>query len=414
MMDDVVGGAPSVDVFGGVRVVELAQWVFVPVAGALLADWGAEVIKIEHPHGGDGYRGLVLPGADSSPVNYAMEMVNRNKRSVAVDLKSDAGLEVVLRLLDDADVFLTNLLPSALRRLGLDADTLRARNPRLVYGRGHGYGTRGPDADTPAYDSTSFWARGAIEETIAPRGLPEPIPQRGAVGDRYAATQLAFGVAGALYRRERTGEGSVVDVSLLGTALWMIGSDVLSAMQGAYRQSPPLGEPRTSLPNPLAANYRCGDGRWLMICCLQPDKYWAELCRLLDRPDLVDDDRFGDMAGRATHSAALVAELEAAFAARPLAEWRPLLDAARIPWGPYQRVDELLEDPAVVANGYIGAVRRPDGTTFPLPAGAVQFDEQPAALHACPGLGEHTDEVLASLGYSWDDIVELKVQGAIL
>jgi crotonobetainyl-CoA:carnitine CoA-transferase CaiB-like acyl-CoA transferase len=405
---------PSVDVFGGVRIVELAQWVFVPAAGALLADWGAEVIKIEHPRGGDGYRGLVLPGSGSSPVNYAMEMVNRNKRSVAIDLKTDDGRAVLLELVKTADVFLTNFLPSVLDRLGLGVDDLRAVNPRLVYARGTGYGVRGDDVDTPAYDATSFWARGAIEETIAPQGLPEPIPQRGAVGDRYGGTQLAFGVAGALFRRERTGEGSVVDVSLLGTALWMIASDVLSSLQGVYRQSPPIGEPRTSLPNPLAANYRCADGRWLMICCLQGDKYWVDVCTLLDRTDLLDDERFADMKGRAAHSGALIPELEAAFAARPLDEWRKPLDDARIPWGPYQRVDELLQDPAVVANGYIGAVERPDGVTFPLPAGAVQFDEQPAALQPCPALGEHTDEVLASLGYSWDDIVALKVSGAIL
>jgi crotonobetainyl-CoA:carnitine CoA-transferase CaiB-like acyl-CoA transferase len=291
---------------------------------------------------------------------------------------------------------------------------LRAINPRLIYARGHGYGVRGADADTPAYDSTSFWARGAIEETIAPQGLPEPIPQRGAVGDRYAGTQLAFGIAAALFRRERSGEGSIVDVSLIGTALWMIGSDVLSHLQGAYRQSPPLGEPRSSLPNPLAANYQCGDGRWLMICCLQPDKYWADLCGLLGRDELVADERFGSMKDRAVTCAALVAELEAAFATRTLDGWRKLLDDARIPWGAYQRVDELVNDPAVVANGYIGTAARADGSTFPLPAGAVQFDEQPAALCACPELGEHTDEVLASLGYSWDEIVALKMSGAVL
>jgi crotonobetainyl-CoA:carnitine CoA-transferase CaiB-like acyl-CoA transferase len=405
---------PSVDVFGGVRVVEVAQWVFVPVAGALLADWGAEVVKIEHPQGGDGYRGLVLPGTESSSVNYAMEMANRNKRSVAVDLKTDEGRAVLLKLVESADVFLTNFLPSVLDRLGLGVDALRSVNPRLIYARGHGYGVRGDDADTPAYDSTSFWARGAIEETIAPRGLPEPIPQRGAVGDRYGGTQLAFGIAGALFRRERTDEGSVVDVSLLSTALWMIGSDVVAALQGVHRQSPPLGQPRTALFNPLAANYRCADDRWLMICCLQPDKYWVDVCTMLGRDDLLTDERFVDMKTRSENSGALVAELEAAFASRTVDEWRKPLDDARIPWGPYQRVDELLRDPAVVANGYIGTVERADGVSFPLPAGAVQFDEQPASLQACPELGEHTDEVVASLGYSWDEIVAMKVSGAIL
>lgn len=243
--------------------------------------------------------------------------------------------------------------------------------------------------------------------------MPEPIPQRGAVGDRYAGTQLVFGIVSGAPPPGATGEALVVDVSLIGTALWMIGSDVLAQMQGTYRQSPPLGQPRTSLINPLAANYRCADERWLMICCLQGDKYWHDVCRLLGRPDLLDDERFASMAGRAEHSGVLVPELEAVFASVPLDDWRGPLDAAWIPWGPYQRVDELLADPAVVANGYIGTATR-DGSTFPLPAGAVQFDEQPAARHACPGLGEHTDEVLASLGYNWDDIVQLKMNGAVL
>jgi len=405
--------APSVDIFGGVRVVELAQWVFVPVTGALLADWGADVVKVEHPAGGDGYRGLQLPGSGSS-VNFAMEMVNRNKRSVALDLKSEAGRDALLRLIGTADVFLTNFLPSVLGRLGLGVEELRAVKPDLVYARGHGFGVRGPEADSPAYDSTAFWARGAIAETIAPEGLAEPLPQRGALGDRYGATQLAFGVAGALFRHQSTGEGSVVDVSLLGTALWMIGSDVLSSLQGAFHQSPPLGRPRVSLPNPLAANYRCGDGRWLTLCCLQPDKYWADVCRILGRSDLTEDVRFDTLQGRAANCAALVPELEAAFAARPLAEWHGPLDEARIPWGPFQRVDELLADPQVQANGYIAMVEREGHDPFPLPAGAVQFDEQPASLRPAPGLGEHTDEVLAELGYSWDEVVDMKVSGAAL
>lgn len=409
-----VRAQPSVDVFGGVRVVELAQWLFVPVTGSLLADWGAEVFKIEHPEGGDGYRGLVLQGGGSGSVNYAMELANRNKRSVAIDLKTEGGRAAVLRLVAEADVFLTNYLPSVLERLGLGVDELRAINPRLIYARGHGYGARGPEADSPAYDATAFWARGAISTTLTPAGLPEPIPQRGGLGDRYAGTQLAFGISGALFRRERSGEGSVVDVSLLATAVWMIGSDVLAAMQGAFSETPELGKPRDSLPNPLAANYRCADDRWLMLCCLQPDKYWKDLCRLIEREDLLEDDRFVDMAARAEHSASLVQELEAAFAGRPLDEWREPLTKARIPWGPFQRVEELLEDPQVLANGYIGRVDREGAESFSLPTGAVQFDEKPATLQRAPALGEHTDEVLASLGYSWDEIVELKMSGAIL
>lgn len=408
-----MSGAPSVDVFGGVRVVELAQWVFVPVAGALLADWGAEVVKIEHPDGGDGYRGLQLPGADPT-INYSMEMVNRNKRSVAIDIKTPDGRRILRELLATADVFLTNFLPSVLERLGLTVDEVRALNPSIVYARGHGYGVRGPDADTPAYDSTAFWARGAIEETLAPQGIPQPLQQRGAVGDRYAATQLAFGISGALLRRARTGEGCVVDVSLLGTAAWMIGSDVVAALQGAYRQNPPLDQPRTSLPNPLAANYRCADGRWLTLCGLQPDKYWDALCEAIGRSDLLADERFVDMASRHANTAQLVIEFETTFASRGLDDWRAPLRDCGIPWAPFQTVDELLTDPQVIANDYIGIVERADGTSFPLPAGAVQFDEQPATLSPAPGLGEHTDEVLLDLGYDWDRIIELKTNGSVL
>ena len=409
-----VDGPPPPLPFAGIRVVELAQWVFVPVAGSLLADWGAEVVKIEHPEGGDGYRGLQVPGAAASAVNLAMELANRNKRSVAIDVKTDAGRRVLLELVAGADVFLTNFLPSVLERLGLDETTLRELNPRLVYARGHGYGARGPDADTPAYDSTSFWARGGIEETLAPSGLPSPMPQRGAVGDRYAATHLAFGVASALLRRAQTGEGATVDVSLLATAMWMVGSDVAAELGGGRRPSAPIDASRQALANPLTGSYRCADGRWLMLCCLQPDKYWTDLCAALGRDDLAADARFADMASRATHRAELVVELDAAFGARPRDDWRAPLDDARIPWGPYQDLGEVLDDPAVSANGYLATVERSDGATFRLPTGVVQIDGTAPALEAAPELGADTDEVLQALGYSWDDVVALKVEGAIL
>jgi len=399
--------------FAGVKVVELAQWVFVPVAGALLADWGAEVLKIEHPQGGDGYRGLVVPGAGGGDVNYAMEMANHSKRSVAIDLKTPEGRDVLLCLIADTDVFLTNYLPSVLERLGLTVEALRAINPRLIYARGHGYGVRGPDADRPGYDATAFWARGAVEETLAPEGLPHPLPQRGAVGDRYAATHLAFGIAAALFRRSQDGVGSVVDVSLLSTAMWMMGSDLLAAMQGTFRPSAPLGS-RRALPNPLAANYRCADDRWLSLVCLQPDKYWSKICAIVQRPDLEQDARFATTALRATHAIDLEAELAAEFARRPLTEWGPPLNDADIPWAPFQRIDELLDDPQVEANGYVGSVTRSTGESFPLPAGVVQFDEQTPQMRSAPALGADTDEVLLALGYDWDQIVALKLSGAIL
>lgn len=398
--------------FEGVRVVELAEWVFVPVAGSLLADWGAEVIKIEHPVRGDGYRGLNLPAGQGS-VNYPLEMANRNKRSVGIDVKTPGGQDALRRLIASADVFLTSLRPATLARLALGVEEVRALNPRLVYARGHGYGVRGDEADRPAYDATAFWARGAAAETLGAEGQPQPLPQRGAVGDRQGAAHLAFGISAALLRRERTGEGGVVDVSLLSTAMWMIGSDVGAALAGAYRPTPPLDAPRAQLPNPLAASYRCADGRWLMICCLQSDRYWDDVCRVLERPDLLDDERFVSHEARAEHSAALVGELEAAFAARPLEHWRGCLAREQIPWGPYQRVDELLDDPQVRANGYVGQVSREDGSTFELPTGAVQIDEHHGALRPAPAHAADTDEVLLAAGFSWDELIQLKLDGAV-
>ena len=402
---------PSVNMFGGVRVVEVAQFVFVPVTGALLADWGADVVKIEHPVTGDGYRGLMTQGigASSGTVNVSWEMANRGKRSVGLDLKSEEGRAILLDLVKTADVFLTNSLPSSLERLGLGVDDLRAANPSIIYARGHGYGARGPDADTPAYDSTAFWARGGMGDTLTPVGLDEPIGQRGALGDRNGAVQLAFGIAAALFRKERTGEGSVVDVSLLGTAMWMLASDVMSALQGSFQPARlPAPGSRTQMPNPLVGNFRCHDDRFLTICFLQPDRYWAELCVAIGRPELADDPRFADITTRAEHREECLAILDEVFAARTLDEWREAFASERFPWAPFQRVTEMAADRQVVANGYIGTIDDGD-VKFSLPTGAVQFDAQPTALHRAPDHGQHTDEVLQELGYDWDRIIELKL-----
>lgn len=407
-----VGSGPSVDMFGGVRVVEVAQFVFVPVTGALLADWGADVVKVEHPVTGDGYRGLVTQGigASSGTVNVSWEMANRGKRSVGLDLKSEAGRAILLELVATADVFLTNMLPSSLDALGLGVDALRAVNPSIIYARGHGYGARGPDADTPAYDSTAFWARGGLGATLTPIGLDEPIGQRGALGDRNGAVQLAFGIAAALFRKARTGEGSIVDVSLLSTAMWMLASDVMSALQGSFQPArlPAPGQ-RTQMPNPLVGNFRCRDERWLTLCFLQPDRHWAALCRAIGRPELADDPRFVNITARAEHRAECLEVLDETFAARTLDEWRGAFADERFPWAPFQQVTEMAEDRQVIANGYIGTVVDDDDVRFSLPTGAVQFDEHATALRRAPEHGQHTDEVLQELGYDWDRIIELKL-----
>jgi crotonobetainyl-CoA:carnitine CoA-transferase CaiB-like acyl-CoA transferase len=396
--------------FDGVRVVELAQWVFVPVAGALLADWGADVIHIE-PLSGDPYRGLISQGigAGKGGVNLSMALANRGKRSLALDVRTEQGLAALHRLLESADVFLTNLRPKALKRLGLDEDTVRERFPRLIFARGHGYGVRGPHADAAGYDGSAFWARGGLAHILTPPSLDYPISQRGAMGDRNGAMALAFGVAAALLRRERTGSGGLVDVSLLATAMWTLSSDVLATLGG----TPPQAAPgRAAMPNPLVSTYRTQDGRHIQLMFLEADRYWADFCRVVDRDDLLADERFADLRTRGQNSAALMAELDAMFAQRTYEEWKTVLGRLDAPWAPVQAVTELVNDPQVLANGYVADVEE-NGTPYQLPNVPVQFDGHPAQLRRAPEHGEHTETILLDLGYDWDEIGALRDAGAI-
>jgi crotonobetainyl-CoA:carnitine CoA-transferase CaiB-like acyl-CoA transferase len=392
--------------FDGVRVVELAQWVFIPVAGALMADFGADVVHIERIQG-DPYRALATQGigTDSGKVNLSMALANRGKRSIALDLQRPEGAAVMAKLLETADVFLTNLRPGALRRLGLDSETLTAKYPKLVYAHGHGYGARGPDADHAGYDASAFFARGGLAHILTPPEREYPISQRGAMGDRNAAMAMAFGIAAALLKKERTDTGSVVDVSLLATAMWTLSSDLLAALGGA--EPKPMGG-RPISPNPLVGTYRTQDGRHISLVFLEADRYWAKFCQLIGREDLVADPRYVDLATRRENAAACVADLDAEFAKRTFAEWKELLAGIDAPWAPVQSVTELLDDPQVLANGYIGEVVLDDGDSYRLPAVPVQFDGQPPALRRAPEHGEDTEAILVELGYDWEDIGAFK------
>jgi crotonobetainyl-CoA:carnitine CoA-transferase CaiB-like acyl-CoA transferase len=395
----------------GLRVIEVAQWWFVPAAGAVLADWGADVIKIEHPRTGDPLRGLISSGlAAPASVNYMVEQANRGKRGVGLDLATDGGRELLYRLVEDADVFLTSFLPAARRKLRIDVDDLRAINPRLVYVRGHGHGVRGPDVEKGGYDAASFWSRGGIAHALTPRDAAAPIMQRAAFGDSTGAMTLAGGIAAALLERERTGHAPLVDVSLLGTALWILAPDILSArLSGA--PMPAAGD-RRRMPNPIVNSYRTRDGRWLFLNMLQPSRYWSDLCRHIGREDLITDPRFADDAARARNAEACIAELERRFAEHTLAEWRERLATADGVWAAMQSAEEIPADPQVQANGYLAEVGVGD-VTCPLVRSPVQFDETPAELRAAPEIGQHTEEVLLELGVSWDDIARHKSAGAI-
>ena len=367
----------------GVRVIEVAQWWFVPAAGAVLADWGADVIKIEHPVTGDPQRGLVTSGLvpPTGGVNFMIEQPNRGKRSVGLDLAHPRGRELLGRLVETADVFLTNFLPAARRRLAIDVDDIRRVNPRIIYVRGHGQGSCGPDAEKGGYDAASFWCRGGIAHALTPPGAAAPVMQRAAFGDSAGAMTVAGGVAAALFHRERSGEPSVVDVSLLGTAMWIMAPDVIAAkLLGADL---PAGD-RTRPPNPIVNSYRTKDGRWLFLNMLQPDRYWPDLCARLGRLDLVTDARFADARVRFEHRAECVRVLDAVFAELTLAEWREQLADAEGVWAPMQSAHELPDDPQAIANGYLPEVARGDGGVFTLVASPVQFDERSPTLRPAP------------------------------
>jgi crotonobetainyl-CoA:carnitine CoA-transferase CaiB-like acyl-CoA transferase len=279
-----------------------------------------------------------------------------------------------------------------------------------VYARGTGYGVNGPDADAPGYDASAFWARGAIGHVLTPPDRDHPISQRGAMGDRNGGMALAFGIAGALVRRATTGEGGVVDVSLLGTAMWTLSSDLLAALQGGQPRAFPGRGP---VFNPLVGSYRTKDGRHIQLVFLESDRYWADLCRVAGRDDLRDDPRFVDHAARGANGEACRDALDEVFATRTFAEWKQALAELDAPWAPMQAVEELLDDPQVIANGYIGDVEIDGEVAYRLPRVPVQFDGEPPTLERAPEHGEHTEAVLLELGYSWDDITGLRDSSVI-
>jgi crotonobetainyl-CoA:carnitine CoA-transferase CaiB-like acyl-CoA transferase len=399
-------------ILSGVRVVEVAQWWFVPSGGAVLADWGADVIKIEHPVTGDPQRGLVTSGffPPTGGVNFMMEQSNRGKRSVGIDLGNPKGRALLYKLVETADVFLTNFLPAARRRLEIDVEHIQRVNPRVIYARGHGHGAKGPDVEKGGYDAASFWSRGGIAHALTPKGADRPIMQRAAFGDSAGGMTVAGGIAAALFHRERTGEAPVVDVSLLGTAMWILAPDIV--MTKLTDKEMPAFE-RSEAPNPIVNSYKTKDGRWVFLNMLQPDRFWADFCRCIGRDDMIADDRFKDGISRFQNRQVCVAELDRTFASRPLAEWRVALADAEGVWAPMQSAREVHDDAQAQANGYLSVVDRGDGTTFTLVANPVQFDETTPTLTPAPEMGQHTEDVLLSLGLTWDELASLKDAGAI-
>lgn len=394
-------------VLEGIRLIEVADWGFVPSAAAVIADWGADVIKVEHPLTGDPLRGLItsglVPGA--SGINFFMAQVARNKRSIGIDLNQEEGRRILYRLVENADVFLTNFLPSARARLRIESADIRGINPRVVYAKGHGQGQNGPDADKGGYDGCSFWARGTVANRLTPPGEP-PITQRPAFGDFISGMFTAGGIAAALYKRERTGRGCDVDVSLLGAACWVMSPDIVAAMTYGF-ELPQMT--RGMVPNALVNTYLTKDGKYLTLMMLQFERFWPTFARTVGREDWLVDPRFATPEKRKEMTPWLVEEVAAHLATRDRAHWERVLRASDCIWAPVQSPLELADDPQVVANRYLVDYDDGQGNRTKVCASPVQFDGAGTEVRArAPEAGEHTEEVLVEAGFGWDEIARWK------
>ncbi len=394
----------------GIKVVEMGVWVAGPAAGGILADWGADVVKIEPPGLGDPARMFKYMLGGDLPFNPVFENDNRSKRSVVADLRKPEGLEIALDLIREADVFVTNVRPAGLARLGLSAEELCARFPRLVYGLITGYGEDGPEADRAAYDIAAFWARSGIAHSLTqPDGHPPH--QRGGMGDHNAGLAAAGGISAALFNREKTGKGQIVSTSLLREGIYTLSFDLSVALR--YGLSIQVGN-RKTMGNPAINNYRDSEGNYFWIVGLEGERHWPPLARAAGHPEWIEDPRYADPRSRAENAEGLISELDAIFATKTRAEWGAIFDAEEdLWWAPVQSIDDVLQDPQVAAAG--GWVEVPDGeTTATLPATPVDFGGTPWAPRSmAPEHGQHTDEVLQQIGRSAAEIDVLREKGVI-
>ena len=391
----------------GIRVVELGVWVAGPGAAGILADWGADVIKIEPPAGDParGFQRMLGGDLDTNPV---FELDNRGKRGISLDLSTEAGVEIADRLFAAADVVVTNLRPAALERLGLGPDQAVQKHPHLVYAVISGYGLQGPDAGRAAYDIAAYWARAGIAEALRAPGGPLPF-QRGGMGDHSVAMTAAAMVSAALVGRARTGRGQVVSTSLLRQGAYTIGFDVNVALM--WGRTLAIGV-REQMLSPTVNNYTAGDGRAFWIVGLEGDRHWPPLARAVGRESWLTDQRYADARGRAVNARELIAELDEIFLTRPLEDWAAAFDAEpELFWSPVNSIDDLVSDEQFHASGAVVHVPDEEGGWSML-ATPADFDGQPPAPRwRAPRLGEHTREVLTGLDIGPEAIDELITSG---
>ncbi|MDO8637825.1 MAG: CoA transferase [Dehalococcoidia bacterium] len=400
----------------GLRVIDMGLWVAGPAAGVMLADWGAEVILVE-PLSGEQGRGIGRASRvssvikfDGGEVNWRAQLLNRNKKGLALDLKKASGRDIFYKLIEKVDVFISNYQVSALNKLNLDYTTLSQLNPRLVYGVITAYGTKGPDKDERGYDYSAAWARSGFQYLIGEPGSTPPTP-RGGMMDRASGTNMVAGILAALLHREKTGKGQELDVSLYHTGVWILASDIHSALVGM----PSPKSDRTRAPNPIWNTYRTKDDRWVFLAMLQPDVYWPYVCRAIERPELENDPRFNTTQTREEHCQELISILDEILVSKNLGEWERCFRQNNCIYGRVQSPVEVTNDPQAIANNFFATIDHPAVGAMKVVATPVNFHQNPASVRTpTPEIGQHTEEILLDLGYSWDDIARLKEQGVIL
>ncbi len=395
----------------GVRILEVAAWTFVPAGGAILADLGAEVIKVEPPTG-DPQRALKnLLNLDKNGPNPFNEIPNRGKRSITLDLAKPEGREALLKIAANCDVFLTSYLPEVRKKLRLDVDDIRAVNPNIIYARGSGWGSHGPMMNTGGYDLAAGWATSGFAQRMLDCITDDAPPsQPPAFFDLQGGNTLAGAISMALFKRERTGETSVVDVSLMSVGMWAMAPDLV----GAPYQDKPMMPNRVSPGNPLTNWYRTSDNRWLYLVLLQADRFWGELCQVIGHPELEPDERFANMGVRYANREECVRVLDEIFGSATLDEWKSRLANFSGVWAPVLDVKEVHNHPQIEPNGMLPKLTDNDGIEFRIVASPMSFDDEPTVPQgAAPELGQDTELILMDAGFDWDEISALRETGAL-